>query len=567
MRYLTGKNKRREVALQGALLDRMAARFQMSVARQIQNAMRAGLKQFEQDGSTVSVDAAIDPYEIRMTAAISTEARNIMQTFGERILGNEKRLRKDIGDDPFEQVMQNYIRTYGLQHAKQITTTTKDQLRTLIQDALNEGIGTEQIARNIRKKIPSMAQYRAATIARTETHTAANFGSQAAAEATGLNLMKEWAAAEDDRTREDHAAADGQVVPMNGTFTVGGVELMFPGDPSGPPEQVINCFSGDTLVSFQSCKKAIKSLYTGEMLTIKTAAGYTFTGTPNHPVMTQAGLIPIGEVNHSTDLFCCPMDKNIVGTLNVKNIPAKFEEVFNSALVMGVVMRVGNSSVNLYNRIPENEVSVVNVDGLLLNTLLAQSLERKQKLSFKLSNLCQRFFFANGLLDRVSVMKFFGFVPNSFMRFTNLLSLLLVRHLRPLQQFRLALVSDVNIVSQKDVPNNSSASVKPNRNFVFAKTAVVKVNNFLRQQFDLSSRRHNVIGSTKGISKAHANIQTIGDFLDAKTSFVHTDKIVSIDRKFVHNFPVYTLETKEGLYNAGGIVAGNCRCVQLFIET
>jgi SPP1 gp7 family putative phage head morphogenesis protein len=241
MRYLTGKNKRREVALQGALLDRLSARFQMSVARQIQNAMRAGLKQFEQDGSTVSVDAAIDPYEIRMTATISTEARNIMQTFGERILGNEKRLRKDIGDDPFEQVMQNYIKTYGLQHAKQITTTTKDQLRTLIQDALNEGIGTEQIARNIRKKIPSMAQYRAATIARTETHTAANFGSQAAAEATGLVLMKEWAAAEDDRTREDHAAADGQVVPMNGSFTVGGVELQFPGDPSGPPEQVINC--------------------------------------------------------------------------------------------------------------------------------------------------------------------------------------------------------------------------------------------------------------------------------------------------------------------------------------
>ena len=241
MRYLTGKNKRREVTLQGALLDRMAARFQMSVARQIQNAMRAGLKQFEQDGSTVGIDSVVDPYEIRMTATIGTEARNIMQTFGERILGNEKRLRKDIGDDPFEQAMQNYIRIYGLQHAELITRTTKEQLKQLIQDGLNDGIGTEQIARNIRKKIPSMAQFRAATIARTETHTAANFGSQAAAEATGLVLMKEWAAAEDDRTRPDHSDADGQVVPMDGSFTVGGVQLQFPGDPSGPPEQIINC--------------------------------------------------------------------------------------------------------------------------------------------------------------------------------------------------------------------------------------------------------------------------------------------------------------------------------------
>ena len=52
---------------------------------------------------------------------------------------------------------------------------------------------------------------------------------------------KEWVPIEDDRTRIDHSDAVNQIVPIKSPFLVGGAELMFPGDPSGPPEQVINC--------------------------------------------------------------------------------------------------------------------------------------------------------------------------------------------------------------------------------------------------------------------------------------------------------------------------------------
>lgn len=45
----------------------------------------------------------------------------------------------------------------------------------------------------------------------------------------------------DDRTRPDHADADGQVVPLDEPFIVGGDELMQPGDPNGPLDQILNC--------------------------------------------------------------------------------------------------------------------------------------------------------------------------------------------------------------------------------------------------------------------------------------------------------------------------------------
>ncbi len=51
-----------------------------------------------------------------------------------------------------------------------------------------------------------------------------------------------WHATQDDRTRDSHAEMDGQEVAMGESFITGnGNALEFPGDPNGPPEEVINC--------------------------------------------------------------------------------------------------------------------------------------------------------------------------------------------------------------------------------------------------------------------------------------------------------------------------------------
>ncbi len=42
-------------------------------------------------------------------------------------------------------------------------------------------------------------------------------------------------------SRETHEAAEGQRVPVGSPFIVGGFELRFPGDPLGPPQEVIQC--------------------------------------------------------------------------------------------------------------------------------------------------------------------------------------------------------------------------------------------------------------------------------------------------------------------------------------
>ena len=53
--------------------------------------------------------------------------------------------------------------------------------------------------------------------------------------------IKIWVATLDGNTRDAHAGADGQEVPIDMPFNVGGEALMFPGDPNGSAENVINC--------------------------------------------------------------------------------------------------------------------------------------------------------------------------------------------------------------------------------------------------------------------------------------------------------------------------------------
>jgi hypothetical protein len=86
---------------------------------------------------------------------------------------------------------------------------------------------------------------RATVVARTETIGALNAGRADAFRAVAADADEElemfWLATDDSRTRHTHREAEGQRVPVGSAFVVGGHELRFPGDPSGPPQEVIQC--------------------------------------------------------------------------------------------------------------------------------------------------------------------------------------------------------------------------------------------------------------------------------------------------------------------------------------
>ena len=142
----------------------------------------------------------------------------------------------------FDRFMRNWISLYGAERIRGVTETTVRRVKVKLQDGINRGDGIEVIAREMVRAGSGIADVkRARVIARTEIISASNKGSLEGARDTGIPLKKEWLATRDNRTRIEHAEADGQAVLMNEDFIVMGEELEYPGDPSGSAANVISC--------------------------------------------------------------------------------------------------------------------------------------------------------------------------------------------------------------------------------------------------------------------------------------------------------------------------------------
>lgn len=52
---------------------------------------------------------------------------------------------------------------------------------------------------------------------------------------------KVWVSMDDENVRPDHEEVSGQSVPLNGTFNVGGEDMVGPGDPTASDDQTLGC--------------------------------------------------------------------------------------------------------------------------------------------------------------------------------------------------------------------------------------------------------------------------------------------------------------------------------------
>lgn len=120
----------------------------------------------------------------------------------------------------------------------------KRQITAQVTSGILQGESIKHLADRLQTNIPNMNRDSAIRAARTAVTGAQNAGRQDSYDAAvkiGIEMEKRWLATLDGRTRHDHAMADGQTVAEDKPFTVGGYELMYPGDPSGPWHEIYNC--------------------------------------------------------------------------------------------------------------------------------------------------------------------------------------------------------------------------------------------------------------------------------------------------------------------------------------
>lgn len=242
-RSLTGNNARREQLAQTRILDGLVKRYRPRIRNEIRRAMNAAAAVL---GSKAKLKAVDKEHKRRMSIILTRLWKESGHDMAEHIDPATKSIKADeptiTPTEIADQVMTDWIESVGAVHVREITDTTMNNIRKAISDGIENGLSEKEIAANIRALSPTIADSRSQTIARTETHEAANVGAQATAKATGLRMVREWSASRGGRTRDTHNDADGQKVGMNEKFKVGRASLRYPGDSSaGHPAETINC--------------------------------------------------------------------------------------------------------------------------------------------------------------------------------------------------------------------------------------------------------------------------------------------------------------------------------------
>ncbi|EOJ8600633.1 hypothetical protein ACM45N_001555 [Cronobacter sakazakii] len=261
-----------------------------------------------------------------------------------------------------------------------------------------------------------------------------------------------------------------------------------------------------------------KTYYKGMVVKLVTRSGRNLTVTPNHPVMTDRGLIAANEVTERDNLFAYSsnVENSVgVGDLNDQHRVSAVQDVFSSLVESGHSILRGVSAVDFHGdgSSCNGEVNIVRSDRQL--TIACDTHTSKMLDYFALKHT-----------NSVSAL----------VQGTSFSDLIAIDLSSP----------DFDSGGSKQTPFFRSGNREP-------------VNGCGASSSTLNSCRfESPLNSTSG----SANLS--GDSLLREAGLIEIDDVVSVERYFFEGH-VYDLEEVSGLMIANEIIASNCKCTQVTV--
>jgi len=145
--------------------------------------------------------------------------------------------------DAWRRVMELFYTTEAASRVSDVTDTTREKIRRVLDEANALNLSVEATADYIVEQLgdKDFNRNRALVIARTESTTAANKGASLGNADADYETVKEWLSVSDRNTRHTHLVADGQQVGNTEDFVIGGELAQFPGDTRLSAKEVVQC--------------------------------------------------------------------------------------------------------------------------------------------------------------------------------------------------------------------------------------------------------------------------------------------------------------------------------------
>lgn len=427
------------------------------------------------------------------------------------------------------------------------------EIKQEIQFGIAEGETTQQIA----KRIAELSNNRTKAQAKAVVQTIANHvGTQARAEVFKENkhLFKgdRWTSVLDSKTSPICQMRDGIIYPI--------------GEGPYPPAHY-HCLTGDTLISSRYAVSYVsRRVYQGSIYTIHTASGNSITCTPNHPILTDRGFLPINTIN-SLDKIATNIksegirftnEQNSKGISTIENL---FTSLSKSSGVESVTMPI--SAEDFHGDVTDNEVDIVNIKRELFFKGYPSRDEVISKNRFIPTN-----FFTSRLSNFYSSFVRNSTTTNGLMSFFNLIFSLFSSHKRPFHFFLFALSSKFNALSSKLSLKKTYRHIKSFSNSSKPYSILIESYARLKAYCTKSPSVLSPVNSTllsdnpcdNFISDTELSTNISNGSMGDEVFF---DNIVNITIAENVSTHVYNLENDLGYYTANNLITHNCRSVRI----
>ncbi len=120
--------------------------------------------------------------------------------------------------DASTEAVKQFVRTEALKGIRVMNKVTKSKLRKTLGQAIDDGLGPVEIAREIRGVFTEAKEVRSIRVARTESLKAANRGALEAYKQSGVVVGKQWLTSEDELVCQWCGPLDGKIQATNQEF-------------------------------------------------------------------------------------------------------------------------------------------------------------------------------------------------------------------------------------------------------------------------------------------------------------------------------------------------------------
>jgi hypothetical protein len=435
-----------------------------------------------------------------------------------------------------------------------------EQYLTQVQGMVMRSVSTGRDLGTLTKEIEhqfKVTRRRAALIARDQNNRATAVINRVRQKELGITTAIWKHSHAGKHPRASHLAFDGKEYDVEkGAFIDG--KWIFPGEE-------INCLPGDSKIEFAAgCKKLWRNRFAGELVEIITASGKSLKATPNHPVLTSRGWIPIQLVNLGDDVFSVSNQAFNSFEMNVEDDVPSFEQVFDTlAGYVGVDRQTATGS-EFHGDAADGEINVVAIDRFLSGICNIAALQSFCEFFFTKAD--EIFVGAGFKPDRATqsaTQRLFA-APQRIIRALSTLLPLLKGSAHSADNARFAAATNLHVRLQEAAADGIARDVETLGQFQFADPGQVGSNDFFigqlldamsRVVWDLETPSADVLGKAAGV-----DLQDSAALFHSAPRLYQSDRVVDKRRaSFAHD--VFNLETRSGWYSSGEFMVHNCRCI------